>query len=49
MAEIEAEKAAYAEKFKVEEKVYEEITSGDIHSLESLQKSCPEGVNPAAK
>ena len=48
MAEVEAEKAAYAEKFKAETKVYA-APSLDFHPLKTLQTSCPEGVNPAAK
>jgi len=48
MKAIEDEKAAYAEKFKAKDVVYEK-PSGEFHSLETLQKSCPEGVDPAAK
>ena len=47
MKEIEDEKAAYALKFKKEDKVYEQPTN--TFPLSELQKSCPEGVNPAAK
>jgi predicted NACHT family NTPase len=47
LAAIEAEKAAFAEKYKTVEKVYEQPT--DTFSLADLQKSCPEGVNPASK
>jgi len=47
MKEIEDEKAAYALKFKKEEKVYDQPTG--TFPLAELQKSTPEGVNPAAK
>lgn len=47
MKEIEDEKAAYALKFKKDEKVYEQPSG--TYSLTELQKSTPEGVNPAAK
>lgn len=47
MKEIEDEKAAYAAKFKAKEVVYAQPTG--TYPLAELQKSIPEGVNPAAK
>lgn len=48
MAELEAQKAAYMQKFAAEEKKYD-APAGQTYPLEQLQKECPEGVNPAKK
>ena len=44
---MEAEKAEYAKKFKKEEKTYDDPAG--TFPLETLQKSCPEGVDPNQK